>query len=227
MLPSVVFCTLNPLERGDRSIAAAHEWLDHSSVPSIGRMLKQPPTRRSHRRDPGQKNLVPIGSVKVAVEGDLGRGGVFRPNGHSGMRRISFSIYLLHAVVVDYLPLHGFTPALQFLTVGGIVIVASSLTYRWIEKPFILMSKTMAPYMTDRRCPRRRSAPGRARRFRRHRAGASNITTPCAVVIAPSCRLLPDIASGPVGVIAPVMPPSEVTPAAVVLLVCVGMISSG
>jgi peptidoglycan/LPS O-acetylase OafA/YrhL len=60
--------------------------------------------------------------------------------------RISFSIYLLHAVVVDYLPLHGFPPAQQFLTVGGIVVVVSSLTYRWIEKPFILMSKTMAPF---------------------------------------------------------------------------------
>jgi peptidoglycan/LPS O-acetylase OafA/YrhL len=65
--------------------------------------------------------------------------------------RISFSIYLLHAVVVDYLPLHGFPPALQFLTVGGIVVVASSLTYRWIEKPFILMSKTMAPFRPPNR----------------------------------------------------------------------------
>jgi peptidoglycan/LPS O-acetylase OafA/YrhL len=65
--------------------------------------------------------------------------------------RISFSIYLLHAVVVDYFPLHGFPPALQFLTVGGIVVVASSLTYRWIEKPFILMSKTMAPFRPPNR----------------------------------------------------------------------------
>lgn len=59
--------------------------------------------------------------------------------------RISFSIYLLHAVVLDFMPWHAFPPALQFLTACGIIVVVSMLTFRWIETPFIHVSRTIAP----------------------------------------------------------------------------------
>jgi hypothetical protein len=34
---------LKPFDPGDRSIALAQEWFDHSLDPAIDRMLKQPP----------------------------------------------------------------------------------------------------------------------------------------------------------------------------------------
>ena len=61
--------------------------------------------------------------------------------------RISYSIYLLHAVLIDYLPLdsyfrHLFSTPLMMLA----IIAASYLTYRLIELPFITLSKRLAPF---------------------------------------------------------------------------------
>jgi peptidoglycan/LPS O-acetylase OafA/YrhL len=61
--------------------------------------------------------------------------------------RISFSIYLLHGVLIDYLPLDNYlrqrfsTPLMIFAIIG-----ASYLTYRLIELPFINLSKRFAPF---------------------------------------------------------------------------------
>jgi peptidoglycan/LPS O-acetylase OafA/YrhL len=61
--------------------------------------------------------------------------------------RISYSIYLMHAVLIDYLPLdsyfrHLFSTPLMILAIIG----ASFLTYRLIELPFIALSKRLAPF---------------------------------------------------------------------------------
>jgi len=58
--------------------------------------------------------------------------------------RISYSIYLMHGVVYDFVSWHIFPHALQFLFHVGIIILISKVTYRWIELPFVRWSK-MAP----------------------------------------------------------------------------------
>lgn len=60
--------------------------------------------------------------------------------------RISFSIYLLHIVVVDYFPAGLFNAQLETVLAFTTIIGASLLTYRWIEQPAIALSKRLAPF---------------------------------------------------------------------------------
>jgi peptidoglycan/LPS O-acetylase OafA/YrhL len=59
--------------------------------------------------------------------------------------RISYSIYLLHVMVLEHLFPHAFPQALEFFLRCGGVICFSLLTYRFIELPFIALSKRIAP----------------------------------------------------------------------------------
>jgi peptidoglycan/LPS O-acetylase OafA/YrhL len=60
--------------------------------------------------------------------------------------RISFSIYLLHIVVIDYFPTGRFNAQLGTVLAFAMIIGASLLTYRWIEQPAIALSKRLAPF---------------------------------------------------------------------------------
>jgi peptidoglycan/LPS O-acetylase OafA/YrhL len=60
--------------------------------------------------------------------------------------RISFSIYLMHAVIFDFVSWHIFHFSLQVLFVTALTIVVSMGTYLWIEQPFVLWSKRVAKY---------------------------------------------------------------------------------
>jgi peptidoglycan/LPS O-acetylase OafA/YrhL len=60
--------------------------------------------------------------------------------------RVSFSIYLLHAVVLDYISPHIVSPAFDGVVIFGIIIGAALITYRAIELPFIALSKRLAPF---------------------------------------------------------------------------------
>lgn len=61
--------------------------------------------------------------------------------------KISFSIYLLHALVLDTVTsTHIVNPQLDAVMIFGLIIGASLLTYRWIELPFIRLSKAAAPF---------------------------------------------------------------------------------
>jgi peptidoglycan/LPS O-acetylase OafA/YrhL len=60
--------------------------------------------------------------------------------------RISYSTYLFHAVVLD-LPIWRDVPRLlMFLAVCAITVAISLFTYRWIERPFIRLSKRLAHF---------------------------------------------------------------------------------
>jgi peptidoglycan/LPS O-acetylase OafA/YrhL len=59
--------------------------------------------------------------------------------------KISYSIYLLHAFTFDFMPLPQ-SPALAFEMAAAVTILASLATYRWIELPFIRLSKRIAPF---------------------------------------------------------------------------------
>ena len=60
--------------------------------------------------------------------------------------RISFSIYLMHAVIFDFVSWHIFHFQLQFLFLTGLTIVVSIGTYLWIEQPFVQWSKRVARF---------------------------------------------------------------------------------
>jgi peptidoglycan/LPS O-acetylase OafA/YrhL len=60
--------------------------------------------------------------------------------------RISFSIYLLHAVVLDYISPHIVNPTFDGVVVFSVIVGASLITYRFIELPFIEVSKRWAPF---------------------------------------------------------------------------------
>jgi peptidoglycan/LPS O-acetylase OafA/YrhL len=60
--------------------------------------------------------------------------------------RISYSIYLMHAVVLDFISPHIVNGTFDAIVIFGIIIGASLLTYRWIELPFIRLSKRLAPF---------------------------------------------------------------------------------
>jgi peptidoglycan/LPS O-acetylase OafA/YrhL len=59
--------------------------------------------------------------------------------------RISFSIYLVHAIVLDYVPTGKLLPKLDTPLMVGIVLVVSWLTEKYVERPGIRLSKWLAP----------------------------------------------------------------------------------
>jgi peptidoglycan/LPS O-acetylase OafA/YrhL len=68
----------------------------------------------------------------------------------AGLGRISYSIYLVHAVIFEFVSWHIFPPALRFFFMTGLAILISVATYRWVELPFIAWSKR-APVFGRRR----------------------------------------------------------------------------
>jgi peptidoglycan/LPS O-acetylase OafA/YrhL len=62
--------------------------------------------------------------------------------------RISYSIYLLHAVVIDYFPRNVFDTPLATELIFAVLVGLSMVTYRWIEMPFIALSKRHARFET-------------------------------------------------------------------------------
>ena len=59
----------------------------------------------------------------------------------AGLGRISYSVYLLHALFFDYTSRKIFPTPLQDGFEFFLIIVTSALTYRYIELPFIGWSK--------------------------------------------------------------------------------------
>lgn len=56
--------------------------------------------------------------------------------------RISYSIYLLHVMVIEHFFPHAFPAPLEFFLRCGALIGFSLITFRYIELPFIALSKT-------------------------------------------------------------------------------------
>jgi peptidoglycan/LPS O-acetylase OafA/YrhL len=77
--------------------------------------------------------------------------------------RISYSIYLLHAVVIDYFPRITSDPLVEAMALIATILTTSLLTYRWIELPAIRFSKRIAKFnhLTRRQpiCPNAETAP--------------------------------------------------------------------
>jgi peptidoglycan/LPS O-acetylase OafA/YrhL len=73
--------------------------------------------------------------------------------------RISFSIYLMHAVIFDFVSWHIFHFSLQVLFVTGLTIVVSMATYLWIEQPFVQWSKRTAKYDNLKSIPKLTEEP--------------------------------------------------------------------
>ena len=73
--------------------------------------------------------------------------------------RISFSIYLVHGIVIDYIPTGTLVPKLDTPACLTIVVAISWLTERFIERPGIRFSKMVAkfrgPAPTDEAVPAR------------------------------------------------------------------------
>jgi peptidoglycan/LPS O-acetylase OafA/YrhL len=63
--------------------------------------------------------------------------------------RISFSIYLVHAIVRDYLPANQIPDKLDTPSFIVVVLICSYLTERFIERPGILLAKTMAAFQPE------------------------------------------------------------------------------
>jgi peptidoglycan/LPS O-acetylase OafA/YrhL len=55
--------------------------------------------------------------------------------------RISYSIYLLHGVILDYAPSLGLGPYAHPARFAVIVLVLSSISYYWVEKPGISLGR--------------------------------------------------------------------------------------
>jgi peptidoglycan/LPS O-acetylase OafA/YrhL len=60
--------------------------------------------------------------------------------------RISFSIYLVHGIVIDYIPTGTMMPKIDTPACLAIVIAISWLTQRFIERPGIALSKAIARF---------------------------------------------------------------------------------
>lgn len=76
----------------------------------------------------------------------------FKDNSIAWLGRISFSIYLVHAIVIDYVPTGTMIPKLDTPACLALVIAISWLTERFIERPGIALSKAIArfqPRATD------------------------------------------------------------------------------
>jgi peptidoglycan/LPS O-acetylase OafA/YrhL len=100
----------------------------------------------------------------------------FKDNFIAWLGRISFSIYLVHAIVIDYVPTGTMIPKLDTPTCLALVIAISWLTKRFIEGPGIALSKTIA-------------------RFQPRTAGLTAATFPVSVMS--NNRRLSSPASGP------------------------------
>jgi peptidoglycan/LPS O-acetylase OafA/YrhL len=70
--------------------------------------------------------------------------GDFEP--FAALGRISYSLYLIHVAIFEFISYRIFPPAMQFIFMAGLAILISAATYRWIEKPFIRWSKRVAPF---------------------------------------------------------------------------------
>jgi peptidoglycan/LPS O-acetylase OafA/YrhL len=62
----------------------------------------------------------------------------------AALGRISYSIYLMHAVIFDFVSWHLFPPALQCLFEIGLAVLVAMATCRWIEMPLIRWSRQAA-----------------------------------------------------------------------------------
>ena len=60
--------------------------------------------------------------------------------------RISFSIYLVHAIVLDYVPTGALLPKLDTPLMVAIILALSWLTEKYVERPGIRLSKWLAPF---------------------------------------------------------------------------------
>jgi peptidoglycan/LPS O-acetylase OafA/YrhL len=67
--------------------------------------------------------------------------------------RISFSIYLVHAIVRDYLPADKIPDKLDTPSFIVVVLICSYLTERFIERPGIHLAKKIAKYQPTLRSP--------------------------------------------------------------------------
>jgi peptidoglycan/LPS O-acetylase OafA/YrhL len=65
--------------------------------------------------------------------------------------RISFSIYLVHAVVLDYLPADRIPDKLDTPSFVVVVLICAFLTERFVERPGIRLAKGLAKYGFARR----------------------------------------------------------------------------
>jgi peptidoglycan/LPS O-acetylase OafA/YrhL len=74
--------------------------------------------------------------------------------------RISFSIYLVHGIVIDYIPTGTLLPKLDTPTCLATVIAISWLTERFIERPGIGFSKMVAKFRPSARADQ--AVPARA-----------------------------------------------------------------
>jgi peptidoglycan/LPS O-acetylase OafA/YrhL len=66
--------------------------------------------------------------------------------------RISFSIYLSHGLVIDYLNTGEILPSADTPFALLVVILISFVTERYIERPGIRLSKMAAPFKARPRC---------------------------------------------------------------------------
>jgi peptidoglycan/LPS O-acetylase OafA/YrhL len=65
--------------------------------------------------------------------------------------KISFSIYLMHGLVIDTISsTHIVNPQFDAVMIFSMIVGISLLTYRWIELPFIALSKRLAPFAVSR-----------------------------------------------------------------------------
>jgi peptidoglycan/LPS O-acetylase OafA/YrhL len=74
---------------------------------------------------------------------------VLKDNLIAWLGRISFSIYLVHAVVIDYLPAQKLPDILDTPSCVIIVLIVAFLTERFVERPGIGLSKAIANYRSD------------------------------------------------------------------------------
>jgi peptidoglycan/LPS O-acetylase OafA/YrhL len=82
----------------------------------------------------------------VAILHHASNKNALRDNFIAWLGRISFSIYLVHGLVIDYVPTGTIIPKLDTPLCLSIVIAVSWLTARFIEQPGIAASKTVAQF---------------------------------------------------------------------------------
>jgi peptidoglycan/LPS O-acetylase OafA/YrhL len=60
---------------------------------------------------------------------------------------ISYSVYLMHGIALDAITSgHIVNPQFDAVMIFGLIVGISLLTFRWIELPFIALSKALAPF---------------------------------------------------------------------------------
>ena len=115
----------------------------------------------------------------IAILHHAARPKMLNDNFIAWLGRISFSIYLVHAIVLDYLPAKEIPEKLDTPSFVLVVLILSFLTERFIERPGIWLSKTLAKF---RPAPPERLLSSDARRppdYQRLRsAGAGSYSEP-------------------------------------------------